>query len=157
MSSAVCSIPPTNRVAGRRRSASNSLAGLPEANRWGGWERQHPAALPRRSVLHNKATVNGALWCTEARMQCTAASNKSCVQIPSCVFHAAPLRKRAGNQPYACYQYIIRTCRVQMQGWGGHAEARAARSTNDSRQMAPASPPPALLCSHAGCPGRHAT
>ena len=24
------------------------LAGLPEANRWGGWERRHPAALPRR-------------------------------------------------------------------------------------------------------------
>ena len=50
VSSAVCSIPPTGRVAGRRRSASAALAGLPEANRWGGWEGRHPAALPRRGI-----------------------------------------------------------------------------------------------------------
>ncbi len=57
MSSAVCSIPPTGRVAGRRRSASAALAGLPEANRWGGWEGRHPAALPRHGLTGRKRAM----------------------------------------------------------------------------------------------------
>ena len=144
VSSAVCSIPPMEGPAGRRRSASAALAGLPEANRWGDWERPHPAALPRRHMRTCVQPRARRVQCRQAparlRYRPRVFSCRRGTRLPRpsaiclCVCHqrrarcAAPMQAHLSPTPTCC--------RRQRAGAAG-----AAQPTNSSRPHVPTQHP----------------